>query len=75
MIITGYGFGADSTKVNVYLSNASGIAYQMRILKINDTSIKVGTPGGLPGLFTVEVNVNGVGMAQANSTSCNSFNY
>jgi hypothetical protein len=75
MVITGIGFGLDSTKVNVYLSNASGIAYRMRILKINDTYIQTGIPGGLPGSFKVQVNIIGVGMAMPNSTSCNDFTY
>ena len=49
MAITGVSFGNDSTKVNVYLSNSSGIAYRMRIININDTYIQTGIPGGLPG--------------------------
>jgi len=47
----------------------------MRILQINDTYIKTGIPGGLPGNFKVEVNILGVGEAVPNTTNANSFTY
>jgi hypothetical protein len=75
MVITGVGFGTDSSKVNLYLSNASGIAYNMRIIKLNDTYIQAGIPGGLPGSFKVQVNIIGIGMALPNSSNCNDFTY
>lgn len=75
MVITGVGFGTDPTLVNVYLSNTSGIAYNMRIIKLNDTYIQAGIPGGLPGSFKVQVQISGLGMALPNTTSCNDFTY
>jgi len=47
----------------------------MRVLQINDTYIKAGIPGGLPGNFKVEVNIIGVGEASPNTTNANSFTY
>ena len=59
--ITGLGFGADLTKIRVDLANSSGKVYQMRILKLNDTYIKAGIPGGLAGKYKVSVNLIGIG--------------
>lgn len=61
MEITGIGFGTDQNAVRVDLSNSTGKVYRMRILKLNDTYIKVGIPGGLAGNFKVQVNKIGVG--------------
>lgn len=47
----------------------------MRVLKLNDTYIKVGIPGGLTGKYKVEVNIIGVGEALPNTANVNSFNY
>lgn len=51
--ITGLGFGTDLSKVRVDLANSSGKVYKMRILKLNDTYIKAGIPGGLAGKYKV----------------------
>jgi len=53
--ITGSGFGTDVSKLKVFLTNSTGNIYQMKILSANDTFIKAGIPGGLPGLFDVNV--------------------
>ena len=53
--ITGSGFGTDVTKLKVFLTNSTGNIYQMKILSVNNTFIKAGIPGGLPGLFDVNV--------------------
>ncbi len=55
MNITGSGFGIDATQLKVYMTNSSGNIYQMKILSVNDTFIKAGIPGGLPGMFDVNV--------------------
>jgi hypothetical protein len=51
--ITGAGFGVDIPSIRVDLANSSGKVYKMRILKLNDTYIKVGIPGGLAGKYKV----------------------
>jgi hypothetical protein len=61
MNITGSGFGTNPSAVRVDLANATGKVYQMRILTLNDTFIKVGIPGGLAGHYKVQVNVIGQG--------------
>jgi hypothetical protein len=47
----------------------------MRILKINDTFIQCGIPGGLPGNFKVVITVSGLGNAIANPNNANAFVY
>jgi hypothetical protein len=47
----------------------------MRILELNDTYIKTGIPGGLPGVFKVFVNVKGLGDAVPEPTTANIFTY
>jgi hypothetical protein len=61
--------------VTVRLANSSGKIYNMRILSLNDTYIKTGIPGGLPGVFKVYVNVQGLGDAIPEPTSANIFTY
>ena len=51
--ISGSGYGTDTSKINVFLSNATGKIYNLNILSLNDTSIKAGLPGGREGAFTV----------------------
>ena len=54
-MITGAGFGTDPTKLTVFLTNSSGNIYQMKVLSVTNNSIKVGIPGGLPGIYDVNV--------------------
>jgi hypothetical protein len=61
MTITGTGFGTNLASVKSYLANATGRVYQMRILSVNDTVIRCGIPGGLPGTFNVVVTIDGIG--------------
>jgi hypothetical protein len=61
MEITGAGFGTVQSAIRVDLANSSGKVYQMRVLKLNNTYIKVGIPGGLTGKYKVEVNLIGLG--------------
>lgn len=75
MEINGTGFGSNISNVLVYLGNGSGNAYQMRILKINDTYIKCGIPGGLPGQFKVLVNIIGSGNILPTPLTANDFTY
>jgi hypothetical protein len=63
--ITGSGFGSDASQLTVYLTNSTGNIYQMKILSVNDTFIKAGIPGGLPGVFDVNVIKSGFGNAIA----------
>ena len=75
MNITGEGFGNDPSQLKVYLTNSSGNIYQMKILSVNDTFIKAGIPGGLPGLFDVNVIKEGFGNAIAIPRDVNDFTY
>ena len=54
--INGYNFGTNSSSIKVFLSNSSGKVYQLNVLTLTNTSIKVGLSGGLAGTFTVQVN-------------------
>jgi hypothetical protein len=48
----------------------------MKILSINDTTIKCGIPGGLPGQFEVKVFINSYGVdALANPATADDFEY
>lgn len=75
MNITGSGFGLNMSGIRVDISNGSGKVYPMRILSMNDTVIKVGIPGGLTGVYRVEVNKLGVGEPFPNTTDANVFTY
>jgi hypothetical protein len=75
MNITGSGFGTDASLLTVYLTNSSGNIYQMKILQITDTLLKVGVPGGLPGTFDVNVIKAGFGNAIPSPTTANDFKY
>ena len=72
--INGQKFGNDSSQVQVFLSNATGKIYKLSVLKVNDTYIKTGLPGGEAGNFIVQVNIvsNGDSIAVSNS---NAFSY
>ena len=54
--ITGTNFGSNLSAVNIYLSNSSGRVYQLKPITINNTYIKCGLPGGLPGNYTLQLN-------------------
>jgi hypothetical protein len=75
MNITGSGFGTDASQLTVYLTNSSGNIYQMKVLSASDTLIKAGIPGGLPGMFDVNVIKTGLGNAISNPTTANDFTY
>lgn len=75
MNITGSGFGTDASQITVYLTNSSGNIYQMKILDITDTLLKVGVPGGLPGTFDVNVIKAGFGNAIPTPATSNDFKY
>jgi hypothetical protein len=75
MNITGSGFGNDASQITVYLTNSSGNIYQMKILDITDTLLKVGVPGGLPGTFDVNVAKAGFGNAFPTPATANDFKY
>ena len=74
--IEGTNFGTDLSVVKVFLSNATGKIYNLAILTLNDTNIKAGLPGGLEGVFTVEVNLaSTIGDSMAGSPGSNIFTY
>jgi hypothetical protein len=73
--VTGAGFGADQSIMKAYLTNATGNMYEMRILSMNDTEVKVGIPGGLPGKFDVNIAKNGFGYAAPATPTSNDFTY
>ena len=51
--ISGNGFGTVATGVKVFLSNATGKIYELKVLMINNTFIKAGLPGGAAGTYFV----------------------
>lgn len=42
----------------MFLSNVTGKIYRLKVLALNNTYIKVGLSGGLPGVYTVEVTLS-----------------
>lgn len=73
--ITGLGFGNNPSLLKVFLTNSTGNIYQMKILSVTDNLIKAGIPGGLPGIFDVNVIKTGFGNAIANPPTANDFAY
>lgn len=73
--IVGTGFGTDLSIINVSLYNASGNVYPMRVLSVNDTNIKAGIMGGLPGKFEVKVYKTGIGAIPPSSRTATQFTY
>lgn len=62
--------------MNVFLSNATGKIYKLRVITVNNTYIKVGLSGGLAGDYTVQVNMpNTTGDSVVNSTGSDQFSY
>jgi len=57
MSITGTGFGTDINSVMVHLSNSTGKIYQLKVLSMDDTSMRVGLSGGLPGVYSVKISL------------------
>lgn len=75
MTITGTGFGTNLTAVTVSLANATGKVYRMRVLEVNDTVVKCGIPGGLPGRFDVKVGIDGLGDILPVNAAADDFTY
>lgn len=75
LTITGSNFGLDLTMAKVFLSNSSGKVYQLRVLSLNSTVITAGIPGGLPGLFQVQVTISSLGDSVANPSTVADFTY
>lgn len=77
MNITGTGFGDDISKISVTLDgkDTNYNVYQLNVLEANDTHLYVRIPGGLPGAFYVNVNVQGLGYSEAASEEANTFTY
>jgi hypothetical protein len=75
LTITGNRFGTNSAAVKVFLSNATGKIYPLKVLSINNTEIKVGLPGGNAGSYKVEVNVASIGDSLATTAGANDFTY
>ena len=69
--INGQNFGTNASLVKVFLSNQTGKIYQLTILSLNETYIKVGLPGGQAGDFKVEVNTvaNGDSVSTGNASA------
>ena len=62
------------SNVEVFLQSAVGKRYKLKIFSINNTFIKCGIPGGLPGQYRVRINfTNGTGDAIA--TGADIFTY
>lgn len=61
--------------MSVFLSNSTGKIYQLTILTLNSTYIKVGLPGGEAGNFIVEVNTVSNGDSIASTVGSNAFSY
>lgn len=51
--IYGTHFGYVAEDILVYLSNSTDKVYQLRVLSVNDTLIRCGLPGGMPGNYTL----------------------
>lgn len=76
MTITGSGFGTNPSGVTVSLSNSTGKIYQLKVLSLSDTTIKVGLSGGLPGVFTVQVSLpNSNGNSVPATVGADQFSY
>jgi hypothetical protein len=75
LIINGNGFGTNISAATVFLSNSTGKIYQLKIISLNDTQIKVGLPGGEAGVYKVEVNLPAKGDSIAVTANSNQFVY
>lgn len=51
--------------LQVWMTNATGNVYQMKILSASNTQLKVGIPGGLPGSFDINLIKKDYGYATA----------
>lgn len=59
LTIVGTGFGTNQSEIEVFLSNYTGKAYQLKIMNLTNTTIVVGLSGGIPGTYTVQVTKEG----------------
>ena len=60
----------------MFLSNATGKIYRLKVLALNNSYIKVGVSGGLPGVYTVEVTLsNSAGNSIPAINGSNIFEY
>jgi hypothetical protein len=74
--INGTGFGTNQSAVQVYLANAAGKIYQLKVLSFSSTYIKVGLSGGKPGNYTVQVTLlSGGGDSEPATLGADSFSY
>lgn len=74
--IHGTGFGSDSSVAKVFLANATGKIYQLRIITYSDILIKVGLSGGLTGTYKVQVTIpTASGDSIANPIGADTFDY
>lgn len=73
--IHGDKFGTVAGNVKVFLSNSTGKIYQLSVLSINNTYIKVGLPGGNEGNYIVEVTSATLGDSIAGGANTNAFSY
>lgn len=61
--------------VKVHISNSTRKIYPMRVLSVNDTQIRCGIPGGLPGHYFIEVTIASIGIIPAAANASTVFNY
>jgi len=74
--IVGKNFGANSSAFNVYLTNSSGRVYQLKVITSNNSYIRCGLSGGLPGNFTVNLNYpDSNGNAVPSTSGADQFTY
>lgn len=75
LTITGTSFGSDIAVCKVFLANATGKVYPLKVLSLSDTTIRAGLSGGYPGNYIVQVTIGTIGDAVVGSVGANSFSY
>lgn len=61
---------------NVFLKGLdNNRRYQLRVLEVNDTRIKIGLSGGLTGYYEVQVDIKGKGFVKASTDESVKFYY
>jgi hypothetical protein len=73
--IQGSGFGSNQSAVEVFLANATGKIYQLKIITFSNATIVAGLSGGEPGVFTVQVTIDGMGDSRPGSSGADQFAY